>query len=242
VLKNRGKKRRPTTVLIIVSALALLALTAGFISQDTLKTVATDVKSSIENQGKPKFVFDTEKFPDWATVGNVYTNPDDITDDFQGSKDDLPLAGMNVNQCERGSNCVKLIERCEPWSEDKPACKKLAQSTMNTNCFVSVFYNERKVDPEQEVVKFIDNVNSFGGMTIQEVGTKTLTMLTPEGRKEYTLHNYKYKNQGSDTIKQGNAIGYISLSNGHIDIRSICTEASQVDETISVLSAIRLEP
>ena len=83
MLKNRGKKRRPTTVLIIVSALALLALTAGFISQDTLKTVATDVKSSIENQGKPKFVFDTEKFPDWATVGNVYTNPDDITDDFQ---------------------------------------------------------------------------------------------------------------------------------------------------------------
>ncbi len=239
--KSRGRKSGPPTVLMVVGVLLLFGLIFSLIFQDTLKTVANGVKTSIENQGKPKFTFDTEEFPDWSTVGNVYTNPDDITDDFQGSKDDLPIAGMNVNQCKSGSNCSKLVEQCEPWSETKPACKKLAQSTINTNCFVSVFYNERKVNPDQEVEKFINHVKSFGTMTIQEVGVKTLTMHTPEGNKEYILYNYEYKNKGGDTIKQGHAIGYISLTNGHIDVRSICTEASQVDETIPVLSAIRLE-
>lgn len=239
--RNKDAKSKLPTIFIVVSILSLLGLIAGFIFQDTLKTAATDVKASIENQGKPKFTFDTARFPDWSTAGNVYTNPDDVTDDFQGSKDDLPISGINVNQCEARSNCNTLVEKCEPWSENKPACKELVQSTMNTHCFVMLFYNERKVDPEQEVTKFIDHVKSFGSMSIQEVGVRTLTMSTPEGNKSYALHTYDYNNKGDDTIKRGNAIGYISLTNGHIDIRSVCSEANQIDETVPILSAIRLE-
>ena len=238
--KNKKTKNRLPFILTVVGLLLVVSVVAGFIFQDKIKTVATDIKTNIENQGKPKFIFDTSKYPDWATAGNVYTNPNDITDDYIGSKDDLPISGINVNQCENGSNCNKLVKKCEPWNDNKPSCKELAQSTTNTHCFVMAFYNERKVDPDKEVAKYIDHNKSFGSMVIQEVGVKTLTMDTPEGNKEYKLHYYDYVNKGGDTIKHGNAIGYISLANGHIDIRSICSETNQLDETLPILSAIRL--
>ena len=243
-MNNKNKKTKKSKlplILTVVGLLLVVGATAGFIFQDKIKTVANDVKVSIENQGKPKFTFDTAKFPDWATAGNVYTNSGDITDDFIGNKDDLPISGINVSQCENGSNCNKLVKKCEPWSDDKADCKALAKSTTNTHCFVMAFYNERKIDPEEEVTKYIDHNKSFGSMIIQEAGIKTLTMDTPEGEKEYKLHYYDYQNKGSDTIKRGNAIGYISLTDGHIDVRSVCSETNQLDETLPVLSAIRLE-
>ncbi len=235
--KNKNTKSKLPTILIAVGLLLVVGVVASFIFQDKLKTIATD----IENSRKPNFTLDTAKFPDWATAGNVYTNPDDITDDFQGSKDDVPISGVTVSQCENGSNCNNLVNQCEPYADDKPSCKKLAQSTLNAHCFVSVFYNERKVDPEQEVAKYIEHNKSFSSMVIQAAGAKTLTMNTPDGNKEYMLHYYDYQNKSGETIKRGNAIGYISLENGHIDIRSVCSETNQLDETLPILSAIRLE-
>jgi hypothetical protein len=78
-----------------------------------------NIQTDLRNQGKPKFVFDTAKFPDWATAGNVYTNPDDITGDGYGNKDDLPTSGMNISQCVSGSNCNKLVEKCDPWQDEE---------------------------------------------------------------------------------------------------------------------------
>lgn len=242
-MNNKNKKTKKKLVALLLSIGVIIAvIVVGFIFQDTFKTVATDVKTSIENQGKPKFVFDTAKFPDWATAGNVYTNPDDVTDDFQGSKDDLPISGIIVSQCKTGSNCNTLVGKCKPQdngvSED---CRRLAEYTTDSHCFVSLSYYERKVDPEQEVAKYIEHNNSFGSMTITEAGVKSLTMDTPDGNKEYTLHYYDYESKTGDTIKRGNAIGYVALTSGYIDVRSVCTEASQLDETLPILSAIQLK-
>lgn len=242
-MNNKNKKTKKKLVALLLSIGVIIAvIVVSFIFQDTFKTVATDVKTSIENQGKPKFVFDTAKFPDWATAGNVYTNPDDVTDDFQGSKDDLPISGIIVSQCKMGSNCNTLVGKCKPQdngvSED---CRRLAEYTTDSHCFVSLSYYERKVDPEQEVAKYIEHNNSFGSMTITEAGVKSLTMDTPDGNKEYTLHYYDYESKTGDTIKRGNAIGYVALTSGHIDVRSVCTEASQLDETLPILSAIQLK-
>lgn len=239
--KNKKSNKKIRIVVASLSLVLLAGVVVGVIFQDKIKSVASDVSTSIENQGKPRFAFDTAKFPDWATAGNAYTDPNDITDDGQGSKDDLPISGIIVNQCENGSSCSNLVKQCEPYADSKPSCKKLAQSTMNTHCFVSAFYNERKVEPEQEVAKYIEHNKSFGTMVIQEAGVKTLTMNTPDGSKEYTLHYYDYQNKSGETIKHGNAIGYISLTNGHIDIRSVCSETNQLNETLPILSAIRLE-
>ena len=65
-------------------------------------------------------------------------------------------------------------------------------------------------------------------------------MNTPEGDKEYQLHQYDTNNK-DDTYKKGTALGFISLSNGHIEVRSTCWQASQLDDTLPVLRAIRLE-
>lgn len=240
--KNKKTKRKVQLILILVGLLLSIGAIAAFVFQDKIKTVANDVKVGIENQGKPKFVFDTAKFSDWATAGNVFTNPNDVTDDFQGSKDDLPISGIIVSQCKTGSNCNTLVGKCKPQdngvSED---CRRLAEYTTDSHCFVSLSYYERKVDPEQEVAKYIEHNNSFGSMTITEAGVKSLTMDTPDGNKEYTLHYYDYESKTGDTIKRGNAIGYVALTSGHIDVRSVCTEASQLDETLPILSAIQLK-
>ena len=66
-------------------------------------------------------------------------------------------------------------------------------------------------------------------------------MDTPEGSKNYKLHYYDYGGKSSDLTKHGNAIGYVSLTRGHIEVRSICTETSQLDETLPILQAVRLE-
>lgn len=226
--------------IILISVGLFLGIT-GLLFQDKLKIAVAGIQTSIENQGKPKFSFDTSQFPDWATAGNVYTNPNDFTDGHSVGKDDLPISNINVTQCEPGSNCSKLVKECDPWHDDKPSCKALAQATINTNCFVMAFYNERKVDPKQEVLKYIDNIRSFGDMTIEETNTKTLSMGTFEGEKSYKLHYYEYQKTSGQTMKSGNAIGYVSLENGRVEIRSICSEVNQIDETLPVLSNIRLE-
>lgn len=199
--KNIKPRNKLHLILVTVGLLVAIGIIGGFVFQDKIKTAVNDVKVSVENQGKPKFTFDTAKFPDWATAGNIFTNPDDISDDFQGSRADLPISGITISQCENGSNCNKLVEGCEPWSDDKADCKALAKSTTNTHCFVMAFYNERKIDPEKEVAKYIEHNKSFDSMTITAAGVRGLTMDTPDGRKEYKLHYYDYENKASDAIK-----------------------------------------
>lgn len=241
--KNKKHTSKLKIILILIGVVLAVGAIAALIFQNIIRTAVADIQTDLRNQGKPKFVFDTAKFPDWATAGNVYTNPDDITDDGYGNKDDLPVSGMNISQCVTGSNCNKLVEKCDPWQDDKPVCKELSQSTMNTHCFVMTSYNDRTItSSDDEVAKYIAKQKSFGDyMTVREAGTKTLTMNTPEGDKEYTLHYYDYQNKGGDTIKHGNAIGYIALASGHIDIRSVCSEVNQLDETLQILSVVRLE-
>ena len=215
----------------------------GYVYHDTIGMGAISARTSIENRSKPKFVFDTTIFPDWATAGNVYTNPDDSTDDFQGNKDDLPISGIIVSQCKAGSNCNTLIDKCKPQDNGvSKDCRQLAEYTTDSHCFVSLFYNERKVDPEQEVARYIAHNESFGSMTITEAGVRNLTMDTPDGMKEYRLHYYDYESKLGSTIKRGNAIGYVTLTNGHVDVRSVCDQASQLGETVPILSRIQLTP
>ena len=236
----KNKKKLPIA-LSVITLLLLASVVTSIILQDDIKTVTSDIRTGIENRDKPKFVFNTENFPDWATTGTSYINPKDITDDYVGSKGELPVSSITISQCENGSNCNKLVEKCDPRSENSPSCKELVKSTLNTHCFVSASYSIRTIKPDDEVSKYIEHIKSFDSIVVQEAGIKTLTMNTPEGKKEYKFHYYDYKNKGSDTIKRGNAIGYISLENGHIDVRSVCSETQQLDETLPVLAALVVE-
>ena len=242
-IKNKQSKGRKLPITLTIIGLILTAgVIAGFVFQNKLKGAISDIQTNVENQGKPKFIFATAKFPDWATTGNNWVNPKDITDYGGSSRDDLPIADISVQQCKTGSSCSDLVEKCRPWHDDKNTnCKALAQSTMNSPCFVMAFYNDKIIDSEQATTTYINHQKSFGDfMTVKEVGSRTLAMDTPEGNKNYKLHYYDYESKSSDLTKHGNAIGYVSLSSGHVEVRSICTETSQLDETLPILQAVRL--
>lgn len=240
---KQGKIKKMPIILVVIGLVLVTGVIACFIFQDKIKTIMADTKTEIENRGKPKFIFATAKFPDWATTGNNWVNPKDITDYGGSPKDDLPIADISVQQCKTGSRCSDLVEKCRPWHDDKNTnCKALSQGTMNSPCFVMAFYNNKIIDSEQAVTAYLDHQKSFDNFTtVKEAGSRTLTMDTPEGSKNYKLHYYDYGGKSSDLTKHGNAIGYVSLTRGHIEVRSICTETSQLDETLPILQAVRLE-
>lgn len=230
-----SKKYKVLAVAILLVAAGVA--TAGFIFRDHI----ADVISTNSDDGKPKFVFDTAKFPEWATAGNIKTNPKDVTN-YQGDEGEIPVASITITQCEVGSHCNVLVEKCEPWSDDNSSCKELASVTTNTHCFVMAFYYDTTIESgDAAVAKYIDRQKSFDDyMTVQESGVKALSMNTPEGSKPYNFHYYDYSAKGSSNIKRGNAIGYIPLTSGHVEVRGICSESSQLDETLSVLSSVQL--
>lgn len=242
-MNSKTKKIRQKKLLIIFTVAGVvltLAVVAGFVFQNKIKTVLEQNHTSIQTRGEPKFVFNTAKFPDWATAGNVWAYPEDSVNG-SAEKGDIPISSISVSQCKPGSNCNRLAEKCNPQRDDSEQCKELAQSTMNTHCFVMAFYRDHIIDSENAVKEYVAHIKSFGDMTIQEAGSRTLTMETPEGNKEYNLHYYDYRQGESDQIKHGNAIGYVSINTGHVEVRSICSETSQLDETLPVVSAISLK-
>lgn len=126
------------------------------------------------------------------------------------------------NNVSQGSNCYNLVDACKQRRDDKAECKTLAEYTMNTRCFVSLFYNERTIDPEgscsvyqktNELRWLYDSTRSWHKKPSQWTRLKVI---------KSTLHYYDYQNKGGDTIKKHrNAIGYIALASGHIDMQCL---------------------
>lgn len=237
--KNQKTKKRLILTLTVIGILLAVGVVAGLIFRDTIKTVATDIQTNIENQGKPKFVFDTEKFPDWATNGNVYTDPDSITDYGGGDKDNVSVSGINIGQCKTGSSCGRLVEKCDPHDKNNTYCKQLADDTENTPCSVSAYYSEKNIDPSVAVGNELEKWSQFG-TTPTEVSVKTLIMQTFDGEKDYQFYQYDTNNKDA-TYKRGSAFGFISLNKGHVEVRGVCWRADQLDTTLPILSSVRLE-
>ena len=188
-------------------------------------------ESSYKNTAKPcdayaiphsiNFVYDTAKTPGWWTSGNNY--PDPSTADSNTPKDaKWPVVDISLHQC-------KITTKCSNPEQD----------TAGAHCFVSTFYMDGTIEPDKAIADMVSQ-NKGWGTTVTEVGSKTLTMSTPDGDKSYVLHQFDYNTNGGETIKRGNAQGYIPLGSGYIDIRAVCDEASQLDEATPALNAISL--
>jgi len=227
--KQKTKNKKLPIILSIAGLLLVAGVVGGFVFQGKIKTVAADIAANIENRGKPKFIFDIAKFPDWATAGNVWTNTEDV------AKGSVPITGISIAQCTPGSKCSNLVEKCRSGDQ----CEKLKQVTAD-GCSVHLDYWEQSIDPDTAVADKMKQDTSSGGMAVRGIGMKTLSMATPEGDKEYQLHQYDISHSGGDSYKRGNALGYVSLSNGHIKVQSVCDEANRLDETLPVLNAVRL--
>ena len=214
-------------LLIAILGVILLLIT-GFALQDQFTQSSGQLIVNQGNDSGPKFVFDAEKSPDWASLGSFrYENSSD-------AKDSESIFGITVRQCKEGSNCNKLVDDCYVNNQ----CSTLQQLSED-GCFVHVNYFKQATDAGAMVAHKTKQLHDFGNVP-QEVKVSTLIMSTPEGEKEYHLHQYD-TNNNDRTYRRGSAHGFITLSDGSIEVHSNCREAGQLGDILPILSAIGLE-
>lgn len=233
--KNKETKKKISITFTTIGLLLVIAIVASLIFQDNIKTISNDARLSIENHSKPKFAFDTAQFPDWATAGNVYVGANDTSD----NKVEALVSAINISQCDTGSECSELVEKCRPHQGEGEYCEQLEQETAHNPCFVLAHYSKRTIDvgtARSDQLKRLSNL----GTKPTEIGVKTLTMQTQEGERNYALYQLDTNNKDT-SYRRGSAFGFITLKNGHVQVQSVCWQASQLDETLPILSAIRLE-
>ena len=221
-MNNKNTKSKLPTILIAVGLLLVVGVVASFIFQDKLKTIATN----IENSGKPNFILDTAKFPDWASTGNIY------------GEGTAPVTSFSAQQCAPGSECSNLVEGCRTMKGEGSQCEALNRHTKD-GCMVQLYYFKQAIDPKVAVSDELKEWSSFGTKPTK-TGVKTLTMRTSEGDKEYQFYQYD-TNNSDDMYKRGSAFGFVALKDGHIEVRGVCKEASQLDQTLPILNAVSLK-
>lgn len=227
-MKTKNKKAE-NIILVAIGLLLAVSVILGFAFQDKVKMFATDIATDTKNRDKPKFTFQSDDFPDWATTGNTYMDID-------------PISAINVSQCSEGNNCSHLVEECRAHiDKSNHSCQKLDQYTAQ-GCEVRAYYSSGSINPDAAIKNQLEEWSSHGDsfrLSPIAVGIKTLTMSTPEGNIKYQLH--QYDSDKDNTYKKGTAFGFISLSNGHIEVQSTCLKASQLDDVLPALSALSLE-
>lgn len=207
----KNKKHAILVSLLILSLIAAAVAGIWILAQDEPTTKAQDKNTQ---QQKPAFVFDKTKAPGWWSGGNNWPDIKDFTSGHV-TKDDISVASISVGQGEYG----------------KPG-----------NCFVDYYYWDKNVDPTQALIAMEER--SIKGMTNVQLtprGVHPLKIDTPEGTKEYQLHQYEFTGAGSSTFAKGAQFGYIPLTKGHIEIRSYCNTADQLPNTATPLTAVSLK-
>lgn len=225
--KNKKIRSRLSVIFIVVGLMLAVGAVAGIIFRDKFVTFSGSLMMDIENTDKPKFVFDTAEFPDWVTVGNVWSAASD-------TEEGTPVASISISQCPAGSRCGDLVEKCRAGDN----CDELERYTVE-GCMVHFYYWGQPVEPSVAVADELKQWSGFG-TAATEIDVKTLTMRTSEGDKNYQFHKYG-TNSKDASYKRGSAFGFVPLDTGHIEVRSICKQADQLDETLPVLDAVSLE-
>lgn len=232
--KNKHSKNKKLPLLLVAGVLVLVGVITGFVFQENIRAIATDITASVQDRDKPKFALDTAEFSDWVTSGNTY---------HDGEQDGSQTTAMLVSQCEPDSHCSDLMDdslmadKCETTS--KQQCEKLQQATDAGACMVHFYHYNHPISPNEAISDFLKPTPGFE-VDIREVDVETLNMSTPEGDKAYQLHQYNSDNKSGD-YKSGVSLGYIPLKDSHIEIRGICDTSDQLDEVLPILNAVRLE-
>jgi len=161
----------------------------------------------------PLFSFDQSQEPGWWSPGSYKTTPEDI-ENYEKNKQDpdssMPLASISAFKGKKGD--------------------------YGDVCFVMAFYQKGTIDIANTLKEVLNTKDD--SMTVNPTGTTQLSMLTPEGKKDYVLHQYDYVT--ASAIQHGNEYGFIQLSDGYIKITGVCPTADMLPSTQAALSAISL--
>jgi hypothetical protein len=199
---------------LIISISALVVIGAIGVGVMFIITNNRELVKTAEVSDKPAFHYDRATSPGWYGGVNNWPNMDDYTGD-QIAKDDLPVVSTTVSQGESG----------------KPS-----------DCFVNYFYWDKQIDPVvalEEMKKF--TVGAGDALYLETITTHTISMDTPEGVKEFQLHQYNLAGSGSDQVAKGAEFGFVPLSKGYIDIRGYCNQSSQLSTTLPAILSVSLK-
>lgn len=112
----------------------------------------------------------------------------------------------------------------------------------NGTCLITIFHRKGAINVATKVKQ---NEASFvkDGYSIKQVDTKTLTLKTATGPRQYELHQYHVTGDGIGwKMNPGQEFGYIPLSKGYLDVRGYCDSVEQLQATIPALRAIKFNP
>jgi hypothetical protein len=111
-------------------------------------------------------------------------------------------------------------------------------------CFTSVLYTPGSIDiaTKLEQTESLAMGTGDGSTTTTPLGTQTLTMQTTEGKRQYSLDQFKVASPpGQDHLMEGQEFGYLQLTNGYIKITGNCETADGLTTTIPALQAITFD-
>ncbi len=127
-----------------------------------------------------------------------------------------------------------------PSNEVSMAAFSTAQPDGTSSCFMSAEYYDIAIK-ETDAVKKNEEDIAQGGNTVTAIGAQTLAINTPEGKKQYTLHQYKIVSSGQDALMGGHSIAFVPHKTGHLKIYANCNTVEELPITIPALEAYRIQ-
>lgn len=162
---------------------------------------------------KLSFSFDANKAPNWWAGSNYWPDPREY-DGTQTNVDELPTLSRVINS----------------GTEQAPG-----------DCFVSYSLYQGKVDIAAKIKENEGRTTANqASYSLDPINTTTLTIETPEGVKDYELHQYDLQVPPGTQLSTGIQFAFVPLSNSYIELRGYCATADLLEMTIPALSAVSL--
>lgn len=136
-------------------------------------------------------------------------------------------------------------------TEDTPFAPKVSFTIMEgespTNpkqngCFIMYFLFDAStsIEAREQYKHRFDDVPQSGVQT-EETGIVRASLVTPEGTKSFDLHQQHYVNN-SEPIMEGGATGYVSLTDGFIEVQAICKTIGDIPGITAIIPSVTLLP
>ncbi len=148
-----------------------------------------------------EFKFESSLAPGWVSEGNV--NPREVMKG-QYDKDQLkqlPVASISVLQKE---------------------------SEASNNCFAAFSYYDTLVDTDELLKNLEEQTAADESLTVVKLDSYRSKIDTPEGSREYVLHQFDLQGAEGEKMLRGAAQGYIELKDSYIEIRAYCDQAEHL--------------
>lgn len=119
----------------------------------------------------------------------------------------------------------------------------LFSNDTTSSCFVSAEFKQGPADISGRLSAIKTQLAALGGKyTTAELETKTLTMHTPSGQKQYDLHQLAVTTlPGAEKVMGGQQYGDIQLESGHIEVMGQCNDPENLLGNIPALQAIKFD-